>query len=71
MSDFRENLSFPQKEAVEVLHHLLGKLKEPESKYYERYGPLVERHANLEEFCFSCVRPFVWRFLEGRWSLDA
>ncbi|CAI6240669.1 unnamed protein product [Periconia digitata] len=71
MSGFPGNLSLAQQEAVDVLQHLLAKLKEPGSKYYERYGGLVERHADLDEFCFSCIRPYVWRFLEGRWNLDA
>ncbi|PVH93951.1 hypothetical protein DM02DRAFT_634114 [Periconia macrospinosa] len=71
MSDFPENLSPAQHEAVDILQHLLGKLKEPGSRYYERYGGLVERHASLDEFCFSCIRPYVWRFLEGRPNLDA
>jgi hypothetical protein len=51
---------------------MLAKLKEPGSRYYSRYGKWVERHTNLDEFCFACVRPTVWTFLsKEKWNLDA
>ncbi|KAF1956169.1 hypothetical protein CC80DRAFT_548467 [Byssothecium circinans] len=71
MEDFPVSLSASQQEALEVLRRLLGKLKEPGSRYYSRYGKWVERHGKLEEFCFQCVRPSVWRFFDAKWNLDA
>jgi hypothetical protein len=65
-----EPLSLAQLESRKILSHLLEKLKEKDSRYYVRYGKWVERHVRLEEHCFRCVRPQVWTFLNGRWSLD-
>ncbi|KAH7080416.1 hypothetical protein BKA63DRAFT_590963 [Paraphoma chrysanthemicola] len=46
-------------------------LKDPNSKYHLRYGKWLAKHPRLEEFCFRCIRPQIWTFLHGRWSLDA
>ncbi|KAF2131561.1 hypothetical protein P153DRAFT_429832 [Dothidotthia symphoricarpi CBS 119687] len=70
MYDIPDQLSPAQVEAMKILTHVLEKLKEPDSKYYARYGKWVERHQKLDDFCFRCVRPQVWTFLGGRWSLD-
>jgi hypothetical protein len=70
MFDYPADLNNAQLEAKKILAHLLKSLKEKDSKYYARYGKWVERHPRLEEFCFRCVRPQVWTFLNGRWSLD-
>ncbi|CAO2650618.1 Nn.00g019100.m01.CDS01 [Neocucurbitaria sp. VM-36] len=69
--DLPRELSSAQLEAKQILAHLLNRLKETESTYYNRYGKWVERHPRLEDFCFQCIRPQVWTFLGGRWSLDA
>lgn len=71
MNDIPIQLSPAQSEAQDILSHLLSRLKEPESKYYTRYGEWVERHPRLDDFCFRCIRPQVWSYLNGRWSLDA
>jgi hypothetical protein len=71
MYDLPAEFTQTQLEAQEILAHLLGRLKEKDSKYYGRYGKWVERHSRLEEFCFSCIRPHIWKYLQGRWSLDA
>ncbi|XPS74861.1 hypothetical protein M3J09_006976 [Ascochyta lentis] len=71
MNDLPAQLSPAQIEAQQILKHLLSKLKDPESKYYGRYGKWVERHSRLDDFCFRCIRPQVWSYLNGRWSLDA
>ncbi|KAJ4380634.1 hypothetical protein N0V86_003993 [Didymella sp. IMI 355093] len=59
-----------QLEAQNILKHLLSKLQERESKYHARYGKWIDRHPRLDDFCFRCIRPQVWVFLNGRWSLD-
>lgn len=69
--DLPTDFSVAQIEARNILVHLLDGLKNADSRHYERYGKWVERHPNLEELCFRCVRPHVWVFLQGRWSLDA
>ncbi|UPX11052.1 uncharacterized protein EKO05_0001676 [Ascochyta rabiei] len=71
MNDLPLQLSPAQVEAQQILKHLLSKLSEPESRYYEKYGRWAERHARLDDFCLRCVRPQVWAYLNGRWSLDA
>jgi hypothetical protein len=70
MFDYPAEFTNAQLEAKKILAHLLTTLKEKESKYYSRYGKWVERHPRLEEFCFRCIRPQIWTFLNGRWSLD-
>ncbi|OAL50538.1 hypothetical protein IQ07DRAFT_611439 [Pyrenochaeta sp. DS3sAY3a] len=69
--DLPAEFSVAQLEARTILVYLLDDLKNPDSRHYERYGEWVERHPKLEELCFRCVRPHVWIFLQGRWSLDA
>jgi hypothetical protein len=71
MNDALLQLSPAQVEAQQILRHLLSKLKEPESKYHGKYGKWVERHPRLDDFCLRCIRPQVWSYLNGRWSLDA
>lgn len=71
MGDSPPKLSAGQIEAQEVLRHLLSRLKDPESKYYARYGEWVERHPRLDDFCLLCIRPQVWTYISGRWSFDA
>ncbi|KAF1944553.1 hypothetical protein EJ02DRAFT_452413 [Clathrospora elynae] len=71
MYDLPTELTTAQLEAKTILAHLLGRLKETDSKCYPRYGKWAERHPKLEEFIFRSVRPQVWTFLQGRWSLDA
>ena len=71
MSDLPHELSPAQHEAKQILAKLLSRLRETDSKYYPRYGKWIERHSRLEEFCLQCIRPQVWSFLQGRWSLDA
>ena len=71
MYDYPAEFTTAQLEAKKILSHLLTIIKEKDSRYYHRYGKWVERHHRLEDFCFRCVRPQVWTFLRGRWSLDA
>jgi hypothetical protein len=71
MYDYPVDLTPAQSEATKIFAQLLRKLKEKDSRYYARYGKWAERHPRLEEFCFRCIRPHVWTFLNGRWSLDA
>jgi hypothetical protein len=71
MYDYPVDLTPAQAEATEIFTHLLETLKEKDSKYHAKYGKWVERHPGLREFCFQCIRPHVWTFLNGRWSLDA
>jgi hypothetical protein len=71
MYELPTEFSLAQLEAKKILIHLLERLQETDSKYYPRYGKWVERHPRLEDFCFRCIRPQVWTFLNGRWSLDA
>jgi hypothetical protein len=71
MFDLPAEFTPAQLEAKQILAHVLSRLKERDSKYYRRYGKWVDRHARLEEFCFSCIRPHIWKYLQGRWSLDA
>ena len=71
MNDLPSQLSPAQLEAQQILQHLLSKLKDPESRYYARYGRWLERHPRLDDFCLRCIRPQVWTYLNGRWSLDA
>jgi hypothetical protein len=71
MYDYPVEFTTAQLEAKAILSHLLQKLKEKDSSYYPKYGKWAERHPRLEELCFRCVRPQVWTFLNGRWSLDA
>ncbi|KAH4108291.1 hypothetical protein HBI25_177630 [Parastagonospora nodorum] len=71
MYDLPADLSVAQLEAKKILAHLLERLKDEDSKYYAKYGKWVERHPRLEDFCFRSIRPQVWGFLNGRWSLDA
>jgi hypothetical protein len=71
MYDVPTDLTLAQLEAKKILAHLLESLKEKDSKHYERYGKWVEGHPRLEDFCFRCIRPQVWTYLHGRWSLDA
>jgi hypothetical protein len=71
MYDLPADFSTAQLEAKKILTHLLKKLKEEDSKYYPKYGKWVERHPRLDDFCFRCIRPHIWTFLTGRWSLDA
>jgi hypothetical protein len=66
-----EELSPAQEEAKKILVHILSNLKDTESKHYAKYGRWAARHPSLSEFCFHCVRPQAWAFLDGRWSLDA
>lgn len=71
MYDLPPELSSAQLEAKAILANLLKRLQDTDSKYSARYGRWVERHPTLEDLCFRCVRPPVWAFLQGRWSLDA
>jgi hypothetical protein len=71
MYDYPVDFTPAQAEATKIFTHLLEKLKEKDSKYYAKYGKWVERHPRFQEFCFRCIRPHVWTFLNGRWSLDA
>ncbi|KAF2833120.1 hypothetical protein CC86DRAFT_365096 [Ophiobolus disseminans] len=71
MFDYPAELNNAQLEAKRILAHLLETLKDKDSKYYAKYGKWVERHHRLEEFCFRCIRPQIWTFLNGRWSLDS
>jgi hypothetical protein len=71
MYDYPAEPTPAQSEALKIFSHLLDTLKEKDSKYYAKYGKWVERHPRLQEFCFRCIRPHVWTFLNGRWSLDA
>jgi hypothetical protein len=71
MFDLPTDFSPAQLEAKKILHHILSSIKDPESKYYPKYGKWVERHPRLEDFCFRCIRPHIWTYLSGRWSLDA
>ncbi|KAF2691130.1 hypothetical protein K458DRAFT_412445 [Lentithecium fluviatile CBS 122367] len=71
MEELPEQLSTAQLEAQRILRDLIQKIKEPDSKYYARYGKWISRHPKLDEFCFRCVRPNVWRFLDGKWNVDA
>lgn len=71
MFDYPAEFNNAQLEAKKILVHLLERLKEKDSGYYARYGKWVERHPRLGEFCFRCIRPQIWTFLNGRWSLDA
>lgn len=71
MYDYPAQFTTAQLEAKAILAHLLKKIKQKDSRYYSRYGKWAERHPRLDEFCFRCVRPHVWTFLNGRWSLDA
>lgn len=70
MYDLPIQVSPAQTEAKEILAHLLEELKDPGNLYYDRYGPWVERHPTLHDYITRCVRPSVWTFLRGRWSLD-
>jgi hypothetical protein len=102
MEEIPEQLTPAQQEARQILDQLLSNLKQPDSIYYERYGPWAEKHPKLGDFCvslvqliplihhqdmgvkcpsgvadsfrpvqFTCVRPNVWRFLQGgTWNLD-
>ncbi|KAF2790538.1 hypothetical protein K505DRAFT_340349 [Melanomma pulvis-pyrius CBS 109.77] len=59
-------------DAQSVLAHILARLQEPESKYYERYGEWIKSQEGLEDFMFRIVRPEVWRCLQtGCRSMDA
>lgn len=71
MYDLPTDLSVAQLEAKKILVHLLERLQDEDSKYYAKYGKWVQRHPRLEDFCFRSIRPQVWAFLNGRWSLDA
>jgi hypothetical protein len=71
MYDLPSDFTSAQLEAKKILAHLLERLKEEDSKHYPKYGKWVERHPRLDDFCFRCIRPQVWTFLNGRWSLDA
>jgi hypothetical protein len=71
MYDLPADFTLAQLEAKKILTHLFDRLKEKDSKYHERYGKWVEGHPRLEDFCFRCIRPQVWTYLHGRWSLDA
>lgn len=71
MNDLPSQLSPAQLEAQKILEHLLAKLKDPEQTHYTRYGKWVERHPELPNFIFRSIRPQVWSYLSGRWSLDA
>ncbi|KAH7385753.1 hypothetical protein BKA66DRAFT_415843 [Pyrenochaeta sp. MPI-SDFR-AT-0127] len=71
MYDLPAEFSSAQLEARTILIHILNEMKDTESKYFPRYGKWVQRHPGLEKFCFQCVRPQVWAFLQGRWSLDS
>ncbi|KAL5116574.1 hypothetical protein ACEQ8H_005570 [Pleosporales sp. CAS-2024a] len=71
MYDLPADLTTAQLEAKKILTHLLQRLKDTDSKYYPKYGKWIERHSRLDDFCFRCIRPQVWSFLNGRWSLDA
>lgn len=71
MFDYPAELTPAQLEAKTTLSHLLERLKDPTSKYHARYGKWLAKHPRLKEFCFRCIRPQIWVFLHGRWSLDA
>src|SRR5690242_2904363 len=71
MNDLPAQLSPAQTEAQEILRHVITRLQDPASRYNSRYSKWVERHPKLDDFCFRCIRPQVWSFLNGRWSLDA
>lgn len=71
MHDLPVELSTAQMEAKQILLHLLERLKDHDSKYYKRYGKWAEYHPHLDDICFRFVRPQIWTFLNGRWSLDA
>lgn len=70
MNDLPAQFTPAQVEAQDILKHLLSQLKEPESKYYARYNKWVDHHPRLDDFCFRCIRPQIWPYLNGRWSLD-
>jgi hypothetical protein len=70
MNDLPVQFTPAQLEAQNILKHLLSKLQKPESKYHARYGKWIDRHPRLDDLCFPCIRPQVWAFLNGRWSLD-
>lgn len=70
MNDLHTQFILEQVEAQVVLKHLLCKLSNPESRHYARYGRWIERHPQLDDFCFRCIRPQVWTYLSRRWSLD-
>ncbi|KAJ4991288.1 hypothetical protein SVAN01_03186 [Stagonosporopsis vannaccii] len=71
MNDLTTQYSPAQIEAQEILRHIIASLSNPASKYYNRYCKWLERHPRLDDFCFRCIRPQVWSYLNGRWSLDA
>ncbi|KAF1830254.1 hypothetical protein BDW02DRAFT_507998 [Decorospora gaudefroyi] len=71
MQGLPTNFSPAQHEANTILTHLLNQLQDPTQKHYPKYGDWVQRHPGLQDFCFRCIRPQVWTFLQGRWSLDA
>lgn len=71
MHDLPVELSTAQLEARKILLHLLERLKDQDTRYYKRYGKWVENHSHLDDICFRFIRPQVWNFLNGRWSLDA
>ncbi|KAH8727576.1 hypothetical protein GQ44DRAFT_90141 [Phaeosphaeriaceae sp. PMI808] len=60
-----------QLEAKNILAYLFDKLNDQDTIYYQRYGEWIQRHPDLAKFCFQCIRPQVWTFLNGRWSFDA
>ncbi|KAF2869754.1 hypothetical protein BDV95DRAFT_576210 [Massariosphaeria phaeospora] len=72
MNPYPGEMTPAQQEAQSILVHILQKLQDPESKYSKKYAKWIERHANLDEFLFCCVRPEVWRYLQsGNGSLDS
>ncbi len=71
LHDLPHELSSTQLQAKQILAQLLSRLKDSDSIYHDRYGQWVESNPKLEDFCFQCVRPQVWNFLQGRWSLEA
>ncbi|KAH7414207.1 hypothetical protein DE146DRAFT_750369 [Phaeosphaeria sp. MPI-PUGE-AT-0046c] len=71
MYDIPTELTPTQLEAKHILKHLLQKLQNSDSRHAARYSAWIARHPHLPDLCLRCVRPQVWTFLSGRWSLDA
>ncbi|KAF1970252.1 hypothetical protein BU23DRAFT_538232 [Bimuria novae-zelandiae CBS 107.79] len=71
MEELPEELTPTQQEAQHVLQCTLTKLLDPRSKYCSRYSRWIQRHTNLAEFCFRCIRPQVWEALQQGLNYDS
>ena len=61
-----------KEDARKILNHLLSKLKEPDSRHYERYGGWIEKHPGLEDFALTRLRSEVIQYLDrGARSIEA